>query len=233
VTLTLARPHALNALSPSVFAELGGYIAEIADDGNVACVVLRGEGRCFSAGNDLKAIQRGEVAPHRWFQADVIDSLEALPQPTIAAVHSYCYTGALELALACDLILCSEDAQFTDTHAQWGMVPSWGMAQRLGRRIGPSRSKYLMFSGRALDGRRAADWGLAVECVPNDAFDAAVDNLAGDIASRSLHSLNGIKRFATLARDHGQRDALALERSSHPGHAPDMQERLSRGWARQ
>ena len=118
-TLTLNRPDALNALSPNLFVELRGHVESIANDPeNVGCVVLRGAGRSFCAGNDLKAIQNGEATPSPTFQSDTINMIENLAQPVIAEVRGHCYTGGLELALACDLLIASETAKFADTHGK-------------------------------------------------------------------------------------------------------------------
>ena len=136
--LTLNRPEVLNALSPKLFIELHEQVQNISNETDrVGCVILRGEGRSFSAGNDLKAIQAGEKSPSRHFQAETLDMIENLPQPVIASVHGHCFTGSLELALACDMLITSPSAKFADTHGKWGMVPVWGMSQRLTRRIGP------------------------------------------------------------------------------------------------
>ena len=97
----------------------------------MGCVILCGKGRSFSAGNDLRAIQAGERAPSPHFQAETLEAIERLPQPVIAAVQGHCYTGSLELALACDLLIAAENARFADTHGKWAMSPSWGMTQRL------------------------------------------------------------------------------------------------------
>ena len=77
--------------------------------------------------------------------AKALDAIQALPQPVIAAVQGHCYTGSLELALACDLIVAAESAKFSDTHGKWAMSPTWGMSQRLPRRVGVARAKELMF----------------------------------------------------------------------------------------
>ena len=119
--LTLNRPEALNALSPNLFVELRSHIESLAKEtDSIGCVILRGEGRSFSAGNDLKAIQAGETAPSRHYQAETLELIENLPQPVIASVQGHCYTGSLELAIACDLLIASESAKFADTHGKWG-----------------------------------------------------------------------------------------------------------------
>ena len=167
--LTLNRPDALNALSPRMFEALRAHIDAIAAaEDEIGVVILTGAGRSFSAGNDLKAIQAGEIAPTPHFQAETIEALEALPQPVIGAVKGHCYTGSVELALGCDLIIAGESAKFCDTHGKWGMSPTWGMGSRLPRRIGVQRAKEMMYSGRVVTGAEAATIGLALECVSDE-----------------------------------------------------------------
>jgi enoyl-CoA hydratase len=227
--LTLNRPQALNALSPALFVELRAHIDAIATQtDSVGCVILCGKGRSFSAGNDLKAIQAGEVAPSRHFQAETLDAIERLPQPVIAAVHGHCYTGSLELALACDLMLAAESAKFADTHGKWGMSPTWGMSQRLPRRIGLLAAKELMFSGRVVGGAEAATIGLANRCVPdNQLMDAAI-SMARGFLENSWFTLRADKMLVTRGLDYTLGDGLRFERENSPGRGPDMEERLKR-----
>jgi enoyl-CoA hydratase/carnithine racemase len=115
-TLTLNRPEKLNALTPRVFVELRAHLDAIAADQAIGCVVLEGAGRAFCAGHDLGSIASAEHAPSRHFEPETVDALESLPQPTIARIHGHCYTGGLELALACDLLVAGESALLGDTH---------------------------------------------------------------------------------------------------------------------
>src|SRR3970040_1474484 len=178
-TLTLNRPEALNALSPTLFAELRKHIDDIAAQvDTVGCVILRGAGRSFSAGNDIKAIQAGDRAPSPLFQAETLDAIEAMPQPVIAVVHGHCYTGALELMLACDLCIAGESARFADTHGRWSMTPTWGMSQRLPRRIGPLRAKQLMFTGTPITAAEAEQIGLVNRCVADEKLESTAPGLA-------------------------------------------------------
>ena len=141
-TLTLNRPEKLNALNVALFAELDEHIARLeAEPESVGLVIVRGAGRCFSAGHDLADISAGERLPRANFQAGIIERLANLPQPVITAVHGHCYTGALELALAGDLIIAAESAKFADTHAKWALTPVWGMSQRLPRRVGTYKAR--------------------------------------------------------------------------------------------
>ena len=226
-TLTLNRPDALNALSPDLFVTLRGHVESIAGDvENIGCVVLRGAGRSFCAGNDLKAIQAGQEAPSPTFQADTIDMIENLPQPVIAEVRGHCYTGGLELALACDLLVASTTAKFSDTHGKWGMTPRWGMSQRLPRRVGPLKAKEMSYTGRAYSGAEAAALGLVNQCVDDAELESVVQNMAADIVANSWHSMRGYKMLYNRGQDYTFHDGLAFEMAESPGRGPDIEERL-------
>ena len=226
-TLTLNRPEALNALSPSLFVELRSHIDAIAEQTEtVGCVILCGKGRSFSAGNDLKAIQAGERAPSRHFQAETLEAIEQLPQPVIAAVQGHCYTGSLELALACDLLIAAEDARFADTHGKWAMSPSWGMTQRLPRRVGLLNAKEMMFSGRVVGGEEAVALGLANRCVPAGELMDAAEAMARSFLANSWFTLRADKMLVNGGLDRGLGEGLRFERTEGPGSGPDMAERL-------
>ena len=171
--LTLNRPDKLNALNLDVFQALEAHVKDIAG-GAVRAVVLRGAGRCFSAGHDLGDIATGEKPPRPNYQSHVIEMLADLPMPVISAVHGHCYTGALELALAGDIILAAESAKFGDTHARWALTPVWGLSQRLPRRVGTYKAREMMFTCRTYSGRQALDMGLANACVADSEFDGAI-----------------------------------------------------------
>ncbi|MBA4178981.1 MAG: enoyl-CoA hydratase [Anaerolinea sp.] len=227
-TLTLNRPEQLNALSPSLFVELRAHIDAIAGElDTIGCVILRGAGKSFSAGNDIKAIQAGERAPSPHHQAETLEAIEALPQPVIAAVQGHCYTGALELVLACDLLVAAESARFADTHGRWGMTPTWGMSQRLPRRIGPVRAKQMMFTGTPISGAEAVTLGLANVCIADADLEAETNRLAAAIVANSWHTLRADKRLVNEGQRYTLADALDFERKTSPGAGPDMAERLT------
>src|SRR5579864_947314 len=168
VHLVLNRPDKLNSLNVPVFEALEAHVKTLAADrGGAAVVVVRGAGRCFSAGHDLGDIASGERLPRPNYQAKVIEALAALPLPVISAVHGHCYTGALELALAGDIILAAESAKFADTHARWALTPVWGLSQRLPRRVGAYKAREMMLTCRTVTGREAETIGLANSCVPD------------------------------------------------------------------
>ena len=226
--LTLNRPDMLNALSPGLFVELRDHVDRIAGQtDSIGCVILRGKGRSFSAGNDLKAIQAGEVAPSQHFQAETLDAIENLPQPVIASIQGHCYTGSLELALACDLMICSESARLCDTHGKWGMSPTWGMSQRLPRRIGLLAAKEMMFSGRVVSGAEAVQLGLANKVVKDESLIEETLQMARSFLENSWFTLRADKMLVNEGLHRGLADGLKYERENSPGRGPDMQERLA------
>lgn len=226
-TLTLNRPDKLNAMNPALFVELRDHIEVLGKQTDtIGCVVLTGAGRAFSAGNDLAAIGAREQAPSPRFQAETIDSLEALPQPVIGKVRGHCLTGALELVLGCDLIVAGESASFGDTHGKWGMAPLWGMSVRLPERVGRSAAKEMMFSGRRVDGREAARLGLVNRCVPDDELDAAVAALATEIVANSWGTSRIDKQLLAASARMPRDEALLHERGAPYGFPDDMAERL-------
>jgi enoyl-CoA hydratase/carnithine racemase len=227
-TLTLNRPDKLNALTPKVFVALRAQIDAVADDDSIRCVVVTGAGRSFCAGHDLTAIAEGEEAPSRHYESETVDALEMLPKPTIAKIKGHCFTGGLELALACDLLVAADSAQLGDTHGQWGLVPVWGMSVRLPERVGVSRAKELMFTSRRISGTAAASIGLVDRAVADDDLDDAVASLAAEIVQNSAGT-NRIDK-ALLASHHTRtrEEALFYERALPFGVPDDMRERMSR-----
>jgi len=226
-TLTLNRPDKLNALNVALFAELDAHVADLERDDGVGLVIVRGAGRCFSAGHDLSDIATGERLPRANFQAGIIERLANLPQPVISAVHGHCYTGALELALAGDIILAAESAKFADTHAKWALTPVWGMSQRLPRRVGTYKAREMMFTCRTYPGREAAAIGLANECVADDAFDARLAALAAEILANSWFSHRANKRLVIETDGLPLGQGLAHEVFRGRGRGPDMEARIA------
>lgn len=226
--LTLNRPDKLNALNVALFKELEDHADAIATETDtVGCVVLRGSGRCFSAGHDLGDIAEGEKLPRPNFQAKVIEKLCALPQPVITAVHSHCYTGALELALCGDIILASENGKFADTHGKWALQPVWGISQRLPRRVGQSKATEMMLTGKTYTAAEALAMDLVNAVFPDDEFEAGVAAYCAEMLANSWHSLRGYKHLITNTDGMGLEEGLAYEVYNGVGVGPDMQERIS------
>jgi enoyl-CoA hydratase len=228
-TLTLNRPDKLNALNTALFLELDAHLSALAAaTESIGCVVLRGAGKAFCSGADLEAIQQGVVVPSPAFKSLVVERLAELPQPVIAAVHGYCFTGGLELALAADLIVASASARFADTHGKWGFVGAWGMPVRLPRRIGTSQAKRLMLTGARVAADEALRLGLVDLCAEDDAFDAALHDLTTSVLANSWHTNRETKRLMRETDGMPFGTALSHAHYRHPGAAPDSSERIAR-----
>jgi enoyl-CoA hydratase/carnithine racemase len=147
-TLILNRPEKLNALSKEMFEELNVHVEAIArDKRHIGLVVLRGAEGHFSAGYDMSEVLehvKAHAKPH--FHSEVIQNMANLPQPVISAVQGHCSTGAMELALAADLIVAGESARFSDVYARWGLTPVWGLSLRLPHRIGTAKACEMMLT---------------------------------------------------------------------------------------
>ena len=216
-TICFNRPDAMNALTPEMLTLAGDYALQLAADESVRVIVLTGAGKAFSAGVDLKALGKielingsvGEIldAPAR----RLITALESAPQPVIAKLNGHCYTGALELALACDLIVMANEAGLGDTHAKWGLRPSWGLSQRLALRVGSQRARELSFTARTVKGEEAARLGLVSQAVPREQLDQVVDQLCASIVENSAQALAAYKDLYRRTEGHALDAGLAYE----------------------
>jgi enoyl-CoA hydratase/carnithine racemase len=231
-TITLHRPEALNAITVPMLEELAAALDEVAVQPGVAVVVLTGEGRAFSAGVDLKALgdrslEGGAVGDYLDLPARaVIERIAALHAVVIAKVNGFCFTGALELALACDLVVTADEAKLGDTHAQWGLRPSWGMSQRLPRAVGPARARLLSYTARQFTGRQAEEWGLAALSCPAADLDAVVAEICSLIASHSRGALAAYKDLYRASERLPLPDGLAYEAST-PYPIADTESRIA------
>lgn len=229
--LTLNRPDQLNALSPELFIALDAAVSEIATRDDIGCVILRGAGRGFCAGFDLKSRDRMREILPPGFAADLLTRIAALPQPVIAATHGVCFTGGLELVLTCDFIIAAESTRFCDTHAKWGMRPAWGLSQRLPRRIGAAMAKDMMFTGVEIDGHRAVAVGLAQRCVPDALLEATALDCARAILGRSGEAIRWMKEQVDSGLDLPLPEALEREATRRPASVPETDARLkAAGW---
>lgn len=227
--LTLNRPDKLNALNVEVFEALAKHCDDLATQtDDIGLVILRGAGRCFSAGHDLRDIGAGkESRDNVTFEGQVVEQLANLPQPVVTAVHGHCYTGALELALAGDVIIAAESARFADTHAKWALTPVWGLSQRLPRRVGHARAHTMMMTCETYTGREALAMGLADRCLADDEFDAGLEAFARTVLANSWHSLRANKALLNETDGLPLAAGLAHEVYRTRGRGPDMHERVS------
>ena len=215
-TIRLNRPDALNALSPDLLDEMSSALADVGADESVKVLVVRGEGRAFSAGADLTYFETAFAAPERlgvFLQRmnNVLFQLEGLPIPVIAVVHGFALAGGLELMLACDLAIAADDARIGDQHVNFGLIPGGGSTQRLPRRIGMQRAMDLLTTGRWLTGKEAAEWGLVLRAVPADGIEQELEALLALLRTKSRPGLAWIKSVTLRGQDLPLRDGVALE----------------------
>ena len=231
-TVTFARPDALNAITPLMLEELNNAFSGLVEDASVTVAILTGEGRAFSAGVDLKALGDRELVggcvgdildlPAR----RLTDLLSGSRLVTIAKVNGFCFTGALELALACDLMVVADEATLADTHAKFGLRPTWGMSQRLPALVGMAKARELSYTARNFKGIEAAAIGMAAKSVPLSELDSAVAEIAASIAGNSVESLLAYKDLYAVAESTGLADGLAYE-AANSYDINDTDERLA------
>ena len=229
-TLCLNRPEKCNALTKDVFEALEAHVDAIArETRSIGLVIVRGTGAHFSAGYDMNEVLeyvKAHAKPH--YHSEVIQKIANLPQPVVSAVQGHCSTGALELALAADLIVASESTWFSDVYARWGLTPVWGLSLRLPHRIGTAKAAEMMYSCRSYTGRQAEAMHLANFCFPDDKFDAELATLCADILGNSWYA-NQVNKRALIEIDGlSLHDAHGLELFKNEGLAPDAAQRTAK-----
>jgi enoyl-CoA hydratase len=214
--VTLNRPEAMNALSKALRAEIAVTFHALNEDKDIRAIVLTGAGKAFTAGLDLKELGSDASAMGAANATDAernpVVAIEKCSKPVIGAINGAAITGGFELALACDILIASTNAKFADTHARVGIMPGWGLSQKLSRMLGISRAKELSLSGNFLDAETAAAWGLVNRVVAPELLVETALKLAGDIATALPDKVQAYKRLIDdgFAVPYG--DALKLER---------------------
>jgi enoyl-CoA hydratase len=222
-TVTLNRPAAMNALSKSLRRALAQAITDLNEDPAVRVVILTGAGeRAFTAGLDLKELGSDadalDAATAVSAVINPVKAIESCRKPVIGAINGVAITGGFELALACDILIASSHARFADTHVRVGIMPGWGLSQKLSRLIGPYRAKELSLSGNFLDAKTAEAWGLVNRVVAPSELMAVAGRLAGDIAQGEPRMLNEMKRLIDDGYAMSLGDGLSLETERSTGH---------------
>jgi len=194
--VTLNRPQAMNALSRELRAAIAETFEALEADPNIRVAILTGAGKAFCAGLDLKELGQGsDTVQGTVTTRDPVSSIARFSGPVIGAINGAAITGGFELALACDVLICSSEARFADTHGRVGILPGWGLSQKLSRTIGIYRAKELSLTGNFLSAAQAADWGLANRVVAPGELLPACRKLAADMLSLVPDCLNGYKRL--------------------------------------
>jgi enoyl-CoA hydratase len=212
-TLTVNRPGALNALNREVLDEILDVLHAIRRDPSIRVLIVTGAGeRAFVAGADVAAMAKMsaiEGLEFSHFGHHVMNLIEGLPIPVIAAVNGFALGGGLELALACDLIVASDKARFGQPEINLGLIPGFGGTQRLPRRIGLNRAREIIFTGEMFDAKTAFQWGLLAQVVEPGELMAVARNLAEKIAQKPAVALrqskSALRAAATMTEEAGLR----------------------------
>ncbi len=215
-TVTLNRPHAMNALSKALRLEFARAMRELDGDDSIHAIVLTGAGnRAFTAGLDLKELGAAAAAMAAANattpEENPVLAVEQCHKPVVGAINGAAITGGFELALACDVLIASTDARFADTHARVGILPGWGLSQKLPRLIGLHRARELALTGNFLEAETAAAWGLVSRVVAPEALLPEAQKLAADMASIDPAVLLAYKRLIEEGYALPFREAMALE----------------------
>lgn len=182
--VTLNRPGAMNALSRELRAAIAETFEALEADPEVRAVILTGAGKAFTAGLDLKELGSGaSTVGSAVNDKDPVTSIGQFSGPVIGAINGVAITGGFELALACDILICSTNARFADTHGRVGILPGWGLSQKLSRVLGIYRAKELSLTGNFLSAAQAYEWGMVNRVVEPDDLIATCRKLADDMLS--------------------------------------------------
>jgi enoyl-CoA hydratase len=232
-TITLNRPEALNAFNKEVTDEVLQAVEDIKADENVRVVVLTGASeKAFSAGADIKAMKGMNALKARELSLmgeKLCNAFENLEKPVIAALNGYALGGGLEVAMACDLRIASENARMGQTEINIGLIPGWGGTQRLTRLIGRTKAKELVFTGKMIDAKTAEQLGIVNVVVPVDRFKETVRQFAAELASKAPVALKVAKAVINKGADMSLDAAIALEREGFgvAASTEDLQEGVS------
>jgi len=214
--VTIDNPP-VNQLSAPLLAELEAELDRLDGDEGTRAIVLRGAGeRAFVAGADIKAFPALRAAGGTEGGAarglhSLGHRMDAAHTPFVAAIHGYCLGGGLELALCCDVRICSDDAKLGQPEIKLGLIPGGGGTQRLPRLVGHGRALLLNLSGDPISGSQAYDWGLVEKAVPRDGLMEAALEVARTLAERSPFAMGVIKELAAETRDLPLSDGMRRE----------------------
>ena len=222
--ITLNRPDALNALTPAIISGINTALDE-APQSEARAVVLTGTGRGFCSGADLKFVRgeagNDETALGRFLDTIllVMNRLETFPMPVIAALNGLTLAGGLELMLCCDLVIAARSAKLGDAHSNYGLLPGGGSSVRLPRKIGPTRAKYLLYTGEFVPADQLVAAGLVNEVVDDDALITATEALVAKLANKSPLVLRRMKALVDDGLEQPAAVALRQELLASEVHA--------------
>ena len=197
----LDRPDARNALSPELMEELASLVERWDENAEIRCIVIAGGDKWFAAGADIKVMaKRTHAETLTSPAAGFWPRLAAIRTPLVAAVSGYALGGGCELALACDMIVAAESAEFGQPEILLGIIPGGGGTQRLARVMGKQRAMELVLTGRRIGAAEARELGIVTSVAPDDGWLDAALELAGTVAERAPLAVR-LGKQAVLAAD--------------------------------
>lgn len=228
-TLTFNRPDSLNALNSALRRTLVDALAELDARDDVAVIVLTGRGRAFCAGLDVKELGGSDRNVTENIEGrDIGAVLAGLSKPIIASVNGLAVTGGFEITLACDMVLAAESAWFQDTHVKIGLLPGWGLSQRLSRVVGPYRAKEISLSGRRVTAAEAGRLGFVNRVIPDADLASEAADLAGSVAQWPPERTQTIKSLVDRGYHLPFAEALDLEAREARRHNAQVTLRVDR-----
>ncbi|KAJ4956943.1 hypothetical protein NE237_013726 [Protea cynaroides] len=210
--VTISRPKSLNSLTRSMIIDLARAFNRLDGDDSVRVIVISGEGRAFCSGVDLTAAEdvfKGDV---RNMETDLVYQMEHCRKPIIGAIQGFAVTAGFEISLACDILVAAKGAKFIDTHARFGIFPSWGLSQKLSRIIGPNRAREISLAAMPLTAETAERWGLVNHVVEESELLKKAREIAEAIIKNNEDL---VLRYKSVINDGFKLDlghALALEK---------------------
>lgn len=213
--VTLNRPEAYNALSRAMTRGIIEAFAALSADEGARAIVLTGAGKAFTAGVDLKELGgdggAAMSADNLGTGAPLVRALAECEKPIIGAINGFAVTGGFELALACDYLYAARSARFADTHARVGLIPGWGLSQKLPRLVGINRAREISFTGNYFSAEQALEWGLVnAVCEDGELVERALAS-ARDLAGTQPEALRRIRAMMNEGWEMPLGEALAME----------------------
>lgn len=214
-TVTIHRPKSLNALNPETARELDSVFSEIAGRQDIGVVLLTGSGeKAFVAGADISEMREFtplQALEFSRFGQKVLEKIERLPQPVIGVINGFALGGGCELAMACDLLVVSDNAKFGQPEVNLGIIPGWGGTQRLPRLVGRNLAKELVLTGEWISAARAYEIGLVNRVVPQAGLMEAAREIARKILAKGPVAVSAAKAAMNRGLDLDLQNACALE----------------------
>lgn len=207
LTVALNRPRVLNALRTNTLRELGTVIDESASSARVRAMIITGSGdTSFCAGGDIKQMEpmgANEAKAFAELSHKTLDKIENLEKPVISAVNGFAFGAGCDLAIACDICIASEKAQFGMPSTKIGIITPFGGTQRLPRIVGPRFAKYMLFTGDIIDAKKALEVGIANSVVPHESVKSEARNMALKILHQAPFALGASKRLINFSMEQG------------------------------